>query len=797
MRKLKLYNKSTNGWLDTYQSGGPILDKKEKTKLTEGQEIAFQKWMDENKYKDSDTYDYRNLWKEEGFKNLQFPNLSPLEKIKEIESSKDFELDQFYKKYPHVAGMSHSLNEVSRNPYSVLPKKNLDAVISLEKARSLMTYDKNAPKPNYRITKKQNQFFKNIKDNSEETEDYADANKQIKRETIASRSFVGDEMGNAPYTKAQNNFVYKLIQYAKKKPYSLPDKFKKFDEGGMVEESMLQEPPSEEEFVKVYNPKTGKINKVPKHILHRQIFRESSFNPKAVSKANARGLAQIRDDAFKDAVKAGIVKKTDDLFDPKTNKKIQEYYMNDLYNADFINKPNQDPQVRIAKALVAYNFGRTNLFNHLTKMKSKGVDIYNSFDWLKGLPKESVDYQNDILHGKNPKFEEGFKKLAPKNPYENGGLLKYPNGGKLKKEGNITKLNSNEEFVFDTFKKSLPSNLQEDTPGFDLRGWWKSKGSPLKFNRLEEEMNGSVDNEGYFHATSRNPETGEYFKSIIHPTTQTALNFDKKGTNPYLPSYKNGILSTNQLENKKMGGVIKLYKTNDYRKLAGGGFAGAMSATQGGLQVADTVNQLFGEEGDEFGVKSDTGAVAGGALSGAAQGASMGSMFGPWGTAIGAVAGGIYGGVTSSKKNEEAKQAKEAFRKKQQENQINAENNKYQQLLNSGFKTQGNMDAKKYAKFGGKLKEPIILKETYASGGYVVKRSSEREGKTHVVIGPDGTKKYFGDSKLGQHPNDPERKKAFYARHKHNLDNNPYFRAFARKTWRDGGIVNSNWLDKL
>ena len=77
--------------------------------------------------------------------------------------------------------------------------------------------------------------------------------------------------------------------------------------------------------------------------------------------------------------------------------------------------------------------------------------------------------------------------------------------------------------------------------------------------------------------------------------------------------------------------------------------------------------------------------------------------------------------------------------------------------------------------------------ETMGKGGYTVKKSSARKGKTHVVIGPDGTKKYFGDSKLGQHPRDPKRKKAFYARHAKNLKGNPYFRAFARATWADGG----------
>jgi hypothetical protein len=75
------------------------------------------------------------------------------------------------------------------------------------------------------------------------------------------------------------------------------------------------------------------------------------------------------------------------------------------------------------------------------------------------------------------------------------------------------------------------------------------------------------------------------------------------------------------------------------------------------------------------------------------------------------------------------------------------------------------------------------------NGGYTVSRSSDRKGKTHKVTGPDGTVKYFGDSKLGQHPRDPERKAAFYARHKKNLDGNPFFRAFARATWQTGGQV--------
>lgn len=81
--------------------------------------------------------------------------------------------------------------------------------------------------------------------------------------------------------------------------------------------------------------------------------------------------------------------------------------------------------------------------------------------------------------------------------------------------------------------------------------------------------------------------------------------------------------------------------------------------------------------------------------------------------------------------------------------------------------------------------------DSYGEGGYTVKRSSDRKGKTHVVIGPDGTKKYFGDPKLGERGKSKYGKEAFYARHAKNLKNNPYFRAYARATWEDGGMVNS------
>jgi hypothetical protein len=84
--------------------------------------------------------------------------------------------------------------------------------------------------------------------------------------------------------------------------------------------------------------------------------------------------------------------------------------------------------------------------------------------------------------------------------------------------------------------------------------------------------------------------------------------------------------------------------------------------------------------------------------------------------------------------------------------------------------------------YGGMIDE-------YGNGGYTVRRSNDRKGKTHVVIGPDGTKKYFGDPKMGERGKSKHGKDAFYARHKTNLKNNPFFRAYARATWADGGVL--------
>lgn len=173
-------------------------------------------------------------------------------------------------------------------------------------------------------------------------------------------------------------------------------------------------------FPKEDKPKPKKETKtsagLTDDILLRQAFAESTFNPKAKSPAGYMGLGQIGDAVIKDYKKATGVKKVDP-YNPAQNAAVQKWAMNQIYNADFINKENQDPNVRLAKTLASYNWGKGNVKKYLTKQKAKGVDIYNSLDWVEGLPKETRDYIHKIQLSDMPEFEKGFNKAVKDKKY--------------------------------------------------------------------------------------------------------------------------------------------------------------------------------------------------------------------------------------------------------------------------------------------------------------------------------------------------------------------------------------------
>ena len=162
-------------------------------------------------------------------------------------------------------------------------------------------------------------------------------------------------------------------------------------------------------------------------ILLRQAFKESRFDPKAVSHKGAKGLTQIMPSALEDYIKnTGKDPKKINLNDPKTSIDIQVYVMKNLYNSNFINikGKGQTKKVRLAKTLAAYNYGRGNLSKLLNRLKEEGkVDIYKSLDWTKELPKETSDYIDKILLKKDTKFDEQFKEATRSK--KNKGILRY------------------------------------------------------------------------------------------------------------------------------------------------------------------------------------------------------------------------------------------------------------------------------------------------------------------------------------------------------------------------------------
>lgn len=176
----------------------------------------------------------------------------------------------------------------------------------------------------------------------------------------------------------------------------------------------------------------------PKDIALRQAFMESNFNTKAHNSVGATGLYQVREDAMNDFNKAtGRQLTKDSLLVADKNADARDWYMDNLLNAKW-NQHEQDERVQYAKALAAYNWGRGNLVNYLNKAKANKIDIYNSLDWVEGLPKETRDYVKFILNEdsinlhKNKATYTAAKVLNPNTvsmieARKEGGQLNYLN----------------------------------------------------------------------------------------------------------------------------------------------------------------------------------------------------------------------------------------------------------------------------------------------------------------------------------------------------------------------------------
>tara|TARA_R110000824_G_scaffold66344_5_gene172272 strand:+ start:24231 stop:29315 length:5085 start_codon:yes stop_codon:yes gene_type:complete len=163
---------------------------------------------------------------------------------------------------------------------------------------------------------------------------------------------------------------------------------------------------------------------VPLNIMLKQSMAESSLRPDAVSDAGAIGLTQVMPKTLEDYIES-TGDKNIDLYNWEDAIKVQNWYMNDLYNASFIDKPNQSDEVRMAKTLAAYNWGRGHMYDLLTEQKEKGIDIYSDdMNWIKELPVETSEYLDKILFNTNKRFNKDVDLLL-NNPENKEYLNAY------------------------------------------------------------------------------------------------------------------------------------------------------------------------------------------------------------------------------------------------------------------------------------------------------------------------------------------------------------------------------------
>ena len=187
---------------------------------------------------------------------------------------------------------------------------------------------------------------------------------------------------------------------------------------------------------------------VPKEILIRQAYKESRFDQNAENNKNKNkttdyGLTQINEKGaladYNEAFPNNKIKK-EDLKNPEVAKRIQKWYMNMIYDKDFINKGGiQKKEQRIAKTVASYNMGPAGILKTLNteKDKFKGSDknnpIYSNYDWLKNKSLKNPTYVKEIM-GQDKKFNSDYKDAVKKQKfYKEGGLF-----SKLMDDNNIS-----------------------------------------------------------------------------------------------------------------------------------------------------------------------------------------------------------------------------------------------------------------------------------------------------------------------------------------------------------------------
>lgn len=88
-----------------------------------------------------------------------------------------------------------------------------------------------------------------------------------------------------------------------------------------------------------------------------------------------------------------------------------------------------------------------------------------------------------------------------------------------------------QDIRYQQWRNNLPENLKNESVNYDLRGAYKSGAEPV------------LEDDGLYHLPSRNSQTGQYLKSVFHPSIREAIwNDMMQGYQPQMINGKFGSL---------------------------------------------------------------------------------------------------------------------------------------------------------------------------------------------------------------------------------------------------------------
>ena len=134
-------------------------------------------------------------------------------------------------------------------------------------------------------------------------------------------------------------------------------------------------------------------------IVKRQAWAESAGNDKARSPKGAKGRYQIIPSTLREY--QAKTKNYGNIFDPKYNRRVRDWEFNRYKNTETVNMGNPTDSVKMGRRLAAYNYGLTNVNRLISELNKKGINTTTNFDWLDHFPKETRDYVNFVLRGKD------------------------------------------------------------------------------------------------------------------------------------------------------------------------------------------------------------------------------------------------------------------------------------------------------------------------------------------------------------------------------------------------------------